>query len=446
MTNNNHSPVLHPMVSPSILNLIGQTTIVKGDGVFVYDKQGNELLDCMAGLWCVNVGHNHPKMNKAITEQLEKIAFYNSFVDFTNEPAEMLANELLTWLKPEQMAKVMFSSGGSDANETALKLARQYWLLEGQKNKTQFISLTNGYHGLHFGVTSITGIEIHKQAYAPLLQNCHHIPTPCLYRNPWTSDSDELADIIASQLEEKIIAIGEHNIAAFIAEPIQGAGGVIVPPAKLWPLFRKVCDKYNILLIADEVVTGFGRSGELFGCRNWQVSPDIMCLAKGLTSGYIPLGATVLNEKVAKAWQHSGPESMIMHGYTYSGHPLACAAGLTALSIVQEQQLHINAAQVGEYLLQSLRPFKEHYSLVGDVRGKGLMVVLDLVECKTSKAPLDPASPLNQQLVQLAQSQGVIIRNVGSKVILSPPLTFTRSHVDTLVKTLHFAFDRVSSN
>lgn len=437
------SPLLHPMTAPALSAQQKPMIIARGEGVYVFDDKGNRYLDSQAGLWCVNVGHNRAEMNQAIQNQLEKIAYYTSFVDFGNEPALALAQKLIDMLTPERMAKVMFSSGGSDANETALKLARQYWRLQGQSEKTKFFSLKNGYHGVHFGTTSVTGTEVHQYAYEPLMSGCFRIDSPWLYRNPWTRDPLELGAIVAAMLEREIQHQGPHTVAAFIAEPVQGAGGVIVPPENFWPLIRQVCDKYDVLMIADEVVTGFGRTGNMFGSRGWGVAPDIMCFAKGLTSGYIPLGATVLNDRVASAWNTLSPQSFIMHGYTYSGHPVACAAGMAALALVEQEDLATNAAQVGQYCLQQLQSLVEQYPSVGEVRGKGLMIAIDLVADKNTRQSVDPMSPLPKQIAMAAQRQGVIVRNVGPKIILSPPLTFEHSHVDTLVAALHCAFDEV---
>lgn len=440
------SYILHPMTAPALSAQNSPMVISRGEGVYVYDDSGRRYLDSQAGLWCVNVGHNRQEVNEAIKAQLEKIAYYTSFVDFTNEPAMALSEKLMAMLIPERMSKVMFSSGGSDANETALKLARQYWKLQGQPERSKFFSLKNSYHGVHIGTSSITGTEVHQYPYEPLLPGCYRIDSPWLYRNPWTSDPEELGTIVANMLDREIRHQGPHTVAAFIAEPVQGAGGVIVPPDNFWPLVREVCDRYDILLIADEVVTGFGRTGCLFGSRGWGVAPDIMTFAKGITSGYVPLGATVLNERVAAAWNELSPGSFIMHGYTYTGHPLACAAAIAALDIVERDNLTENAARVGDYCLEKLQVFAQQYPSVGEVRGKGLMFAIDLVSDKRTRASVDPMSPLPKQLAMATQSAGVIVRNVGPKIIISPPLIFQPSHVDELIGALHQAFDEVDRN
>ena len=283
-----------------------------------------------------------------------------------------------------------------------------------------------------------------RQPYHPLLPGCSQIANPFPYRNPWTEDPEELGRICADILDREIRSQGPGNVAAFIAEPIQGAGGVIVPPANYWPLVREVCDMHDVLLIADEVVTGFGRSGCLFGARGWGVRPDMLCFAKGLTSGYVPLGATAVSTRVAEAFDVAPPEGFIAHGYTYSGHPVGCAAALAAIGIVERENLVGNAAHVGAYLLEKLTPLAERHPHLGEVRGKGLMLALDLVEDKTSREPVSPMSAYSDALASDCQRNGVIVRPVGPKIILSPPLTFSRDNADTLVAALDGAFSRVA--
>ncbi len=432
--------VLHPMSLPA-LDREQPLFVARGEGVHIFDQDGRRYLDGMGGLWCVNVGHGHPKMNEAIREQLDKIAYFNTFGDCSNEPSLTLASKMIGMLGPEEMDKVFFSSGGSDAVESALKLSRQYWRMRGQPDKTRFISLKHAYHGVHFGGVSVAGLPNFKQ-YGPLIPGCSQIDSPFLYRNAWTDDPEELGAICAGLLDREIAYHGSGNVAAFIAEPIQGAGGVIVPPANFWPLVREVCDKHDVLLIADEVVTGFGRSGSLFGARGWGVKPDLMCFAKGLSSGYVPLGAVTLGRKVAEVWDEPSPDGFIFHGYTYSGHPLACAAGVASLEIVEKEDLPANAAEVGAYCLEQLLPLVDRNAHLGEVRGKGLMLALDLVVDKATKEPVNPATGYSDELSLDCQRNGVIVRPVGPKIILSPPLTFTKDNVDELVSALEGAFLR----
>ncbi|MTV36026.1 aspartate aminotransferase family protein [Duganella radicis] len=431
----------HPMLHPNEMKVREPIRIVRGDGCHVFDDGGNRLVDGVAGLWNVNVGHNRPELKRAIAAQLDELEYFQIFDGLSHPRAEELSNLLIDMLAPEDMRRVFYSSGGSDAVETALRLARQYWKVAGQPERTKFISLKQGYHGTHFGGASVNGNMVFRRSYEPLLPGCYHIETPWTYRNPFTEDPEELAHICATLLEREILFQGPDTVAAFIAEPVQGAGGVIVPPASYWPLVRAVCDKYGVLLIADEVVTGFGRTGAAFGSRLWGVKPDIMCLAKGITSGYFPLGATAFNQRIVDAFDGNDDFSgAIFHGYTYSGHPVACATALANLKIVRDENLAANAARMGDYLLQKLLPFAECYAAVGEVRGKGLMLALDLVTDKRSREPIDPANGYAARVAEIARLHGALVRPVGTKIILSPPLVFNQQHVDALVAALDAGF------
>ena len=432
----------HPMLHPNEMKQRQPIRIVRGDGCHVFDDQGNKLVDGVAGLWNVNVGHNRPEIKQAIVAQLDELEYFQLFDGISHPRAEELSATLIDMLQQEDMARVSFSSGGSDAVETALKLARQYWRVSGQPDRTKFISLKQGYHGVHFGGASVNGNTVFRRNYEPLLPGCFHVETPWLYRNPFTDDPEELAQMCAQMLEREILFQSPDTVAAFIAEPIQGAGGVIVPPASYWPLIRAVCDKYGVLLIADEIVTGFGRSGSMFGSRLWGVKPDIMCLAKGISSGYVPLGATVVNQRVADAFARNQDfGGVVMHGYTYAGHPVACAAAIANLKIVREENLPAKAAEQGEYLLNKLKPFADKYAAVGEVRGKGLMIALDLVQDKQTREPIDPMSGYANKVAEIARENGVLVRPVGTKIILSPPLVIGKTECDALVSALAAGFD-----
>jgi adenosylmethionine-8-amino-7-oxononanoate aminotransferase len=418
--------------------------ILRGDGCYVFDDAGRKLIDGVAGLWNVNVGHNRPEVKRAITAQLDELEYFQLFDGISHPRAEELAQRVIDLTTPEDMRRVIFSSGGSDAVETGLKIARQYWKLKGEADRTKFISLKQGYHGTHFGGASVNGNTVFRRNYEPMLPGCYHIETPWPYRNPFTQDPEELARICATLLEREILFQSPDTVAAFIAEPIQGAGGVIVPPASYWPLIREICDRHGVLLIADEVVTGFGRSGSMFGSRGWGVKPDIMCLAKGISSGYVPLGATVLNERIVEAFANNSDfTGAIMHGYTYSGHPVACAAALANLKIVVDEDLPGNAARQGAYLLEKLKPFEQKYKAVGEVRGKGLMVALDLVKDKKTREPIDPNDGYASDVAAAVREAGALVRPVGTKIILSPPLVYQATHVDELVAALDTGFRKV---
>src|SRR5580658_1533712 len=312
--------LLHPMAHHGTARDAPPDIVARGDGSFIWDVDGHRLVDGVGGLWCANLGFGRKEIRDAIVAQLDELPFFNTFRGANHPRAIELSQRLVNLMEPDGVGAVHFSSGGSDAVDSALKLARQYWKVLGQRDRTKFISLRQGYHGTHFGGASVNGNTPFRRAYEPLLPGCFHVDTPWLYRNPYTQDPQELARICAGLLEREIQFQSPDTVAAFIAEPIQGAGGVIVPPPSYWPLVREICDRYEVLLIADEIVTGFGRSGSMFGSRGWGVKPDIMCLAKGISSGYIPLGATMVNARVESAYTRNADfTGAIMHGYTYAG-------------------------------------------------------------------------------------------------------------------------------
>ena len=432
--------MLHPMIDPKAVAAAPPLIIERADGVHVFDIDGKRYLDTVAALWNVNVGHNRPELKRAIVDQLDRLAYYSTFQNTSNSPAIELSSRLMGLFAPEGMRKVLFSSGGSDAVETALKLARQYWQLVGKAQRTKFVSLKLGYHGVHIGGASINGNPAFRQAYEPLLPGCFQIESPYLYRNPWgETDPARLAARCADELDRLIQYQGPETVAAFIAEPVQGAGGVVVPHESYWPQLRAVCDKHGVLLIADEVVTGFGRIGAMCGARAWGVAPDMMAMAKGINSGYVPLGATLINERVASAFEQVGVPAALMHGYTYSGHALACAAANANLQIVEAEDLPANAARVGARFNQRLGELMR-YPHVGEVRGMGLMSAVELVTDRASRSPLMLGTPYAQALVATARHEGAIMRISANRLILSPPLVFTPAHVDEAMAILHAAF------
>lgn len=451
MTNNeklklaNARYMLHPMAHPRQMEEKPPTIIASGDGVHVTDIDGHRVVDGVGGLWNINLGYGRPEIKKAIVDQLDELAFYSCFRGTTHPRAIELSQRLVEMMKPDGVARVAFSSGGSDAVEGALKIARQYWKLKRQADRTKFISLKYGYHGVHFGGMSVNGNTSFRRAYEPLLPGCFHIDTPWDYRNPYTDDHMRLGEICAELLDREIRFQGPDTVAAFIAEPVQGAGGVIVPPPNFWPLVRKVCDEHGVLLIADEVVTGFGRTGEMFGTRLWGVQPDIFCLAKGMNSGYVPLGATTVNERIVDAFMSDETGSAaLMHGYTYSGHPVACAAALAALDIVEKENIPQNARIQGEHLMNHLKPL-ERFRHVGNVRGIGLMACIELVADKARKTPMDRKAALPTAVQEATFRNGAMVRVSGGNLILSPPLVIQQPEIDIIVYALEKALQQCNA-
>ena len=438
--------LLHPMTSPYLCEQTPPLTIKGGSDVHIWDDSGKIYLDMRGGLWNVNVGYNCVEIKDAIKKQLDELSYSPIFLDVTHPRADELAAKLVQMTACENMANVFFTSGGSDAIESALKLARQFWYISGQKTKQKFIALQNAYHGANFGGMSVGGLgKQFTSAYAPLLNECSHVDIPWLYRKRDAEIDALLAEEGMKNLEREIIRQDPATIAAIIAEPIQASGGVIVPPAEFWLMMRKLCDKYDLLLIADEVVTGFGRSGDMFGCRGWGVKPDILCLAKGINSGYVPLGATLINQRMADAWHgNAGPEAMLMHGYTYSGHPLACAAALAALDVVEREDLPLNARVVGDYCLEQLQGLMQEYPICVGVRGKGLMLAIDIARPGGNARPTPESIALARQAAQIAREEGVMVRPSANRLLLSPPLTITREHITQFMATMKIVFEKLA--
>lgn len=409
--------------------------IVAAEGLEVVDEDGKTYLDALAGgLWNVNLGFSCEPVKKAMADQLAELPYYSSFRGTVNGPAVELAAEVLEWTKPERMARVFFTSGGSDSVETALSLARQYHKIRGDAGRTKFIGLQGGYHGTHFGGASVTGNARFRSPYEPLLPGCFHIPGPNTYRNVFDeSDPLVLADKCATALENQIVLQGPGTVAAFIMEPIQGAGGVHVPHESFMAKAREICTRHGVLMIADEVITGFGRSGSWFGSRLWGVQPDMMAIAKALTNGYFPMGACLVNDQIADTFENeAGPGGAVMHGYTYSGHPVGAAAGLATLAETRRLAVNDNAGARGSQMFDGCKALAEKFDVVGDVRGgKGLAVALELVANRSTKAPLDMQTM--NRIQDAIYEAGVIVRVAGPNIILSPALTIDPDQVQHVV-------------
>ncbi|MFO1329582.1 MAG: aminotransferase class III-fold pyridoxal phosphate-dependent enzyme [Rubrivivax sp.] len=437
----------HPMAHPRAMKEERPDIIARGRGCWVWDIDGHKLLDGVAGLWSSNLGHSCQPVRDAIVAQLDELPFFNTFRGTTHPRAIEASRALVELMRPDGVAAVMFSNGGSDAVEGALKLARQYHRLRGQGDRHKFIALRQGYHGVHFGGMSVNGNPNFRRPYEPLLPGVFHIDSPWLYRNAYTQDEAELGRLVAAQLEREIAFQGADTVAAFIAEPIQGAGGVIVPPPDFWPLVREVCHRHGVLLIADEVVTGFGRTGAMFGTRLWGVQADLWCLAKGISSGYVPLGATAISSRVAEVFDADvGSGGQVTHGYTYSAHPVAAAAAIATLKLLVEQDVPGHVARVSPAFQQRLRGLRQRHPNVGDVRGHGLMLGIEMVADRTTRAPLPRGHELPARVARAAYRRGLMVRVSGPNLILSPPLVISEDELDFLCSTLEAAFDEVGTS
>lgn len=433
----NAKQLWHPMGHPGDLQSNAPTIIDRAEGVRIFDIDGHETIDAVGGLWCANLGYSNDVVKQAISDQLFKLPYYSAFAGTSNAPAIEAAERVIDFFKPDGMERAFFTSGGSDSVETAMRMARQYHRLRGQPHRIKYLSLKKGYHGTHFGGASVNGNPRFRTAYEPLLPGCFHLPSPYTYRNPFNeSDPAKLAQMVAQAMEDEIIFQDPSTVAAFIMEPIQGAGGVIVPDASFMKLARNICDKHGILMIADEVITGFGRSGDWSGSRHWGVQPDMMTVAKGITSAYFPVGATLVSAKVAEAFEsdQSG-EGSIYHGYTYSAHPVGMAAVNACISETVRLDLKTNAAARGSQLFDGLKVLQADFDIIGDVRGgHGLMSAVELVSDRVTKAPMEISSV--KRAHKATYEAGTMVRVGGNNLLMSPPLTLTETDVQKILTDL----------
>ena len=433
----NAKQLWHPMGHPGDLQSNAPTIIDRAEGVRIFDIDGHETIDAVGGLWCANLGYSNDVVKQAISDQLFKLPYYSAFAGTSNAPAIEAAERVIDFFKPDGMERAFFTSGGSDSVETAMRMARQYHRLRGQPHRIKYLSLKKGYHGTHFGGASVNGNPRFRTTYEPLLPGCFHLPSPYTYRNPFNeSDPAKLAQMVAQAMEDEIIFQDPSTVAAFIMEPIQGAGGVIVPDASFMKLARNICDKHGILMIADEVITGFGRTGDWSGSRHWGVQPDMMTLAKGITSAYFPVGATLVSAKVAEAFEsdQSG-EGSIYHGYTYSAHPVGMAAVNACLSETVRLDLKTNAATRGSQLFDGLKVLQADFDIIGDVRGgHGLMSAVELVSDRVTKSPMGISSV--KRAHKATYEAGTMVRVGGNNLLMSPPLTLTETDVQKILADL----------
>lgn len=433
---NNARHMWHPMAHPAEMQANPPKVIVAAEGVTLTDVDGHKTLDAVGGLWNVNLGYSCDPIKKAIADQLDRLAYYSAFRGTTTGPAVELSYQLAEWFKCDGLTRSFFTSGGSDSVETALRLARQYHKIRGDRDRTKFLSLKKGYHGTHFGGASVNGNTTFRRNYEPLLPGCFHIASPYLYRNPFNeTDPEKLARACAAALEDEIVFQGPDTVAAFIMEPVLGAGGVIPPHACFMPLVREICDRHGVLLIADEVITAFGRTGAWTGSRLWGVQPDLSCTAKAITNGYFPFGAVMIGEKVAEAFEHNKDSfGSIGHGYTYSGHPVGAAAALACLPEMEKANVADNARIRGDELLAGCLELKDRHEMIGDVRGKGLMVAVELVADRATKKPVDKS--VIGEVAETVYGEGVMIRVSGNNIILSPPLVLTAADVGRILSAV----------
>jgi putrescine---pyruvate transaminase len=431
--------LIHPLHHPDEHE--SPIIFAQGKGAILTDVEGHEYIDGLSCLWNVAVGHGRPELAEAGGQQLHTLAYASNYTGFSNIPAIQLANELMKVVYPNLRA-VFFTSGGAESNESAFKTARFYWRSKGKPDKIKIISRQWGYHGVTIGAMSATGIPAYHKMFAPMAPGHVHIPAPYYYRADTAASWEEYGVEAASELEKAIQREGADTVAAFIAEPVQGAGGVIPPPPTYFPRIREICDQYDVLFISDEVITGFGRTGKMFALEHWGVEPDILSFAKAITSGYLPLGGIVVNERIHRAILDVPASDKWMHAYTYSGHPTCCAVGLANLRIMVEEKLVERSAAMGERLLDGLKAYSDH-PIVGDVRGIGLMAAVELVADKGSKATFDPSLKIADRLANEFRNRGLYTRARGDVIMMAPPLMIPEDLLDRSIKIIGATIDAV---
>ncbi|MEJ7932459.1 aspartate aminotransferase family protein [Ramlibacter sp. AN1015] len=434
---------LHPFTDHQALAAQGVRVITRGEGLYVWDSEGHRLFDAMSGLWCVNVGYGQEALVQAACEQMRTLPYYNAFFQTTTPAAVALAQRLAA-RTPAQFEHVFFSGSGSEANDTNVRLARRYWDLLGQPQRRVIISRHNAYHGSTMAAASLGGMAaMHAQGGLPI-PDIVHIDQPHHWEHrhgvAQGMSRDEFGVLAAGWLEEKILAVGAERVAAFIGEPVQGAGGVVVPPATYWPEIQRICDRHGILLISDEVICGFGRTGQWWGCETFGTRPDLMTFAKGVTSGYVPLGGVMVGERVARVLIERGGE--LAHGYTYSGHPVACAVGLANLDLIERLQLVERVREdTGPYLAERLAALQDH-PLVGEVQSCGLMAAIQLCRDPRTGEAFAAEQGVGMACRRHCFERGLVMRAVGDRMIVAPPLVITRAQIDEMFALIGQVLER----
>ncbi len=424
--------LLHPLHHPSVH--ASPTIWVKGCGAIITDATGREYIDGLAGLWNVNVGHGRHELAEAARDQMSTLAYHSAYAGATNYPAIALAEKLSALVYPSINA-FFFTSGGAEASESSFKTARFYWKALGKPDKVKVISRLRGYHGVTLAAMSATGLPAYWSMFEPRTPGFLHIDAPDPYRFVNPDPSVSLGVAAANRLEEAILREGPDTVAAFIAEPVQGAGGVIVPPADYFPRIRAICDKHDVLLISDDVITGFGRTGRWFGLEHYGVEPDIMQFAKGITSGYVPLGGIGVSDKLRDVINGVPLAKRWMHAYTYSAHPTCCAVALKNIEILENERLVERAAVSGRRLLKQLREL-ESMDGVGHVRGQGLMAAVEVVADKTTTERFPPEVGLSERLGEELMERGLCTRVLLDCICLAPPLVIDDELIDRIVEII----------
>ena len=421
---------MHPFTDHKDLGEKKSRIITKANGVYIYDADDNEILDAMSGLWCVNAGYGRSELADAAAEQLRELPYYNSFFQCANPPSIELAQMLKEVTQPH-LNRVFYTGSGSESIDTMIRIVRRYWEVMGKPERKTIIARKNAYHGSTIAGVSLGGMNpMHSQG-GPLLPGIEHIEQPYWFDSDRSLPPAEFGIKMASQLEEKILQLGAENVAAFVGEPIQGAGGVIIPPDTYWPEIERICKHYGVLLVNDEVICGFGRLGEWFGSDHFQIKPDLITFAKGVTSGYLPLGGVMVGDRVADTLIEKGGE--FNHGFTYSGHPASCAVAIKNIQILKDENLIERVKnEIGPYMQEKWHSLAEH-PIVGETRMVGLMGAMELVANKSSAERYDNKSTAGTVYRDFAVNNGLVMRAVGDTIVTSPPLIISNTEVDKLI-------------
>ncbi|HVN87426.1 MAG TPA: aspartate aminotransferase family protein [Candidatus Binatia bacterium] len=435
--------LIHGFGSPAVVDHEGTVRLVKGRGVYVWDSNGRRYLDGLASLWNVTVGHGRAEIARAVAKQMRAIEYVPTLLGFSSEPAIRLAARLVR-MAPKGLTRVVFTSGGSESNETVIRLVRLYWRLRQRPDKIKIVALNRAYHGSSTGAASLTGLPYFHQYYEPLLPGVVRMARPHCYRCELQLTYPACRLACADELERVVANEGADTIGAFIAEPVQGVGGVIPPPPGYFERIREICDRHNILMVVDEVITGFGRLGTPFGIQRWKATPDMLAFAKGVTSGYLPLGGVMVREEIYQALLQAGPSFSLHHGFTYSGHPTVCAAALANLDIIEREQLIAGARHKSAHFAKRLHPLRSS-PIVGDVRCAGLMAAIELVRDRASKEPFADSVRVPWRIRSAALRRGVIIRASADTVVVCPPLIITPAQIDVLATVLRESIEEVAA-
>lgn len=435
---------LHPYTNARLHERVGPLVIERGAGIYVYDEQGKEYLEAMSGLWSAALGFSNERLINAAEQQLRTLPFYHVFGHKAHRPSIELAEKLIE-LAPVPMSKVFFTNSGSEANDTVVKLVWYYNNARGKPLKKKFISRLNAYHGITVASASLTGLPANQRGFDVPLPGFLHVGCPHHYRYALPRETEEqFADRLAAELEQRILSEGAETIAAFIGEPLMGAGGVIVPPRSYWQKIQAVCRRHDILIIADEVICGFGRTGQMFGSQTFGIQPDVMVLSKQLSSSYQPIAAVLINDELYQGIaEQSNTLGILGHGFTGSGHPVATAVALENIKIIEEQHLVAHAAAMGAKLQAGLREFADH-PLVGEIRGCGLIAAVELVGNRQTKAPHGVAGSLGRYLAGRAQEHGMITRAMGDAVAFCPPLITREEEITLIIQRFALALEDTS--